>query len=203
MTTAGNTQTTTPTSNAQLCVDHPATRTECDAMATNPPTLPGNTTRRKNLSHTGLLGLLCVLGCAAGPLAIGGVTAATVASATTTTAAVSRAAPISITMAAHTLTLSTHTAPHGVISFVLANPTTVAHEIDIVKTLLAPGALPTKTNGQFNEHTTQARVVKEAVKIKPGATRTFTARLAAGHYVVVDNLPGHYHDGEASDLTIT
>lgn len=106
-------------------------------------------------------------------------------------------------MAAHAFTLSADNAPAGVVTFVLANPSTVAHEIDIVRTVLAPTALPTKPNGQFNEHTTQARVVKEAVKIKPGATRTFTARLAAGHYVLVDNLPGHYHDGEATNLTIT
>lgn len=125
------------------------------------------------------------------------------ASATTTTAASKRQAPLNITMAEHTLTLSLHTAPHGVVTFVLGNPSTVPHEIDIVKTLLAPNALPTKPNGQFNEHTAQARVMKEAVKVKPGTTRTFTARLAAGHYVIIDNLPGHYHDGEATDLTIT
>ena len=106
-------------------------------------------------------------------------------------------------MAAHTLMLSPHTAAHGVVTFVVANPSKVAHEIDIVRTLLAPNALPTKSNGQFNEHTAQARVVKEAVKVKPGATRTFTAQLAPGHYVIVDNLPGHYHDGEAADLTVT
>ena len=129
--------------------------------------------------------------------------AASATNATTTTATSTRQAPITITMAAHALTLSSHTARAGVVTFVLANPSTVAHEIDIVRTVLAPMALPTKTNGQFNEHTTQARVVKEAVKIKPGATRTFTARLAAGHYVIVDNLPGHYHAGEATDLTIT
>ena len=125
------------------------------------------------------------------------------ASATTTTVAPKLQAPLNITMAEHTLTLSLHTAPHGVVTFVLGNPSTVAHEIDIVKTLLAANALPTKPNGQFNEHTAQARVVKEAVKVKPGTTRTFTARLAAGHYVILDNLPGHYHDGEATDLTIT
>ena len=128
--------------------------------------------------------------------------AAVASGATTTTVASTQQTPVKITMAAHALTLSTQTATHGVVTFVIANPSAVGHEIDIVQTVLASTALPTKPNGQFNEHTTQARVVKEAVKIKPAATRTFTARLAAGHYVIVDNLPGHYHDGEAADLTI-
>ena len=108
-----------------------------------------------------------------------------------------------ITMGSHSLTLSQTSAPSGVVSFTLANPSTVAHEIDIVRTALTAMNLPKKPSGQFNEHTPQAKVVKEAVKVRPGATRAFTAHLTTGHYVVIDNLPGHYRDGEAVDLTIT
>ena len=128
--------------------------------------------------------------------------AASATDATTATAKSTRHAPVTITMAEHALTLSSHTAPAGVVTFVVFNPSPVAHEIDIVRTQLGPTALPTKPNGQFNEHTKQARVVKEAVKIKPGASRTFTARLTAGHYVIVDNLPGHFRYGEATEFTI-
>ncbi len=37
----------------------------------------------------------------------------------------------------------------------------------------------------------------------PGTTRTFTAKLTPGSYVIVDNLPGHYRAGEAAALKIT
>ncbi len=120
-----------------------------------------------------------------------------------TAAKAKKPSPITITVGENTLTMSSPTASAGVVTFVLSNPSKLDHEIDIVKTLLAPTALPTKPNGQFKERAKELRVVKEAVKIKPGATRTFTAKLAAGHYVVVDNLPGHYKDGEATDLTVS
>ena len=64
-------------SNADLCVvDGSCKDAECGCTTTKPPNAPDDTTRRKTLSRTGILGLLCVLGCAAGPLAIGGVAAA-------------------------------------------------------------------------------------------------------------------------------
>lgn len=122
---------------------------------------------------------------------------------TTTTHPAAKPSSITITMGDHSLALSHTSAPHGIVSFTLANPSSIAHEIDIVRTVLTATKLPTKPSGQFNEHTPQARVVKEAVKIGVRATRTFTAQLSAGHYVLVDNLPGHYRDGEAVDLTIT
>ena len=87
--------------------------------------------------------------------------------------------------------------------FALVNPDTTAHEVDIVRTALPPTSLPTKASGQSNEGTTQAGVVKEAVKVGPRRSRTFTARLSMGSYVIVDNLPGHYRAGETVALTIT
>lgn len=121
----------------------------------------------------------------------------------TTTQPAVTASSIMITMGDHSVTLSQTSVPHGVVSFTLTNPSSVPHEIDIVRTVLAATKLPTKPSGQFNEHTPQAKVVREAVKIKAGATRTFTAQLTSGHYVLVDNLPGHYKAGEAVELTIT
>ena len=68
----------TSISNAELCVvDRSCTDTECGCATANRPTPPDDTTRRKTFSRAGIVGLLCVLGCAAGPLAIGGVAAAT------------------------------------------------------------------------------------------------------------------------------
>lgn len=91
----------------------------------------------------------------------------------------------------------------GPIVFRLVNPDKTMHEIDIVRTALRPSGLPVKASGQFNEHTSQARVVTEAVKAQPGRSQTFTARLTPGSYVIVDNLPGHCHAGEAVALNVT
>ena len=47
----------------------------CTSASTSDSTPDGDKARRKTLSRAGIVGLLCVLGCAAGPLAIGGVAA--------------------------------------------------------------------------------------------------------------------------------
>ncbi len=38
--------------------------------------------------------------------------------------------------------------------------------------------------------------------LKPGETRTFTLNLAAGHYVLVCNLAGHYQMGMRAPFTV-
>ena len=114
-----------------------------------------------------------------------------------------RTSPITITVLTGSITLSQASAPAGLVSFKLVNSDTIAHEVDIVRTRLGAKNLPVKPSGQFNERTPQAKVVKEAVKVAARATRSFSTRLAADSYVVLDNLPGHYHSGEATVLTIT
>ena len=125
-------------------------------------------------------------------------TAVGTASAATTTPPV----PVKITVTTKTIIVSPAMSASGTVVFNVVNPDKTVHEIDIVRTTLDPAKLPIKASGQFNEHTPQARVVKEAVKVLPGATRTFTAILTPGSYVIVDNLPGHYRAGEAAALKI-
>ena len=110
---------------------------------------------------------------------------------------------VTITATTGHISLSTDRSPSGTVAFKLVNPDKVMHEIDIVRTTLDRANLPIKASGQFDEHTPKARVVKEAVKAQPGTTRTFTARLTPGTYVIVDNLPGHYHSGESAAFTTT
>ena len=67
-----------PASNGQACaVDQSCTDTGCGCTTTNHATANHDTPRRKTLGRAGIVGLLCVLGCAAGPLAIGGLAAVT------------------------------------------------------------------------------------------------------------------------------
>ena len=67
-----------PASAGTTCaIDQSSTETGCGCATTKHPTPADDTPRRKTLSRVGILGLLCVLGCAAGPLAIGGLAAVT------------------------------------------------------------------------------------------------------------------------------
>lgn len=127
---------------------------------------------------------------------------AVVISAPTAVSAVSKANAVEITIKDHVVAMSSPTAKAGLITFRLTNGDATLHEIDFVLTTLGPTALPVKTNGQFDEHAKGVKVVKEAVKVRAGATRLFTATLRPGSYVLVDNLPGHYKNGEAIALTV-
>ena len=70
-----NTSPATSASSAELCVvDRSCTPTGCDGATTDHTTPHDATPRRKRFRRAGMVGLLCVLGCATAPLAIGGVT---------------------------------------------------------------------------------------------------------------------------------
>lgn len=66
-------------SNGGVCAtDQPgAEGTGCGRTTTNQTAARDDMPRRKTLSRAGIVGVLCVLGCAAGPLAIGGLAAVT------------------------------------------------------------------------------------------------------------------------------
>ena len=63
----------------QSAVDRSRTDTGCGctSVSTTDSTPAGDKPRRKTLGRAGIVGLLCVLGCAAGPLVIGGAAAVT------------------------------------------------------------------------------------------------------------------------------
>ena len=65
--------TSKPASAGTTCaIDQTCTVTGCGCTTDKHPAPPDDTARRKTLSPAGIVGLLCMLGCAAGPLAIGG-----------------------------------------------------------------------------------------------------------------------------------
>ncbi len=146
-------------------------------------------------SYVALVGALSLAG-------FGGFGIPNVANGASTTTTTKPQAPTVVTIKGNAITVSPATASAGKVSFVLLNPEKVSHELDIVKTDFAANGLPKKKNGQFDERAKGVKVVKEAVKIKGGATKNFTVTLSAGSYVLVDNLPGHYGQGEAVAFTV-
>jgi len=99
----------------------------------------------------------------------------------------------------------------GKITFVVKNAGTMEHEMIVLKTDTPFDQLPVADAGDPPAPvTTGANKVDEAdnmaetgdPNLKPGETRTFTATLAAGHYVLVCNLAGHYQMGMRAPFTV-
>jgi len=102
-------------------------------------------------------------------------------------------------------------APAGDITFRVKNLGTVEHEMIILKTDTPFDQLPVADAGDPPAPvTTGADKVDEANNVgetgdpnlQPGDTRTFTANLTAGNYVLVCNLGGHYQMGMRAPFTV-
>ncbi|HEX9416672.1 MAG TPA: hypothetical protein VF895_08220 [Gaiellaceae bacterium] len=85
----------------------------------------------------------------------------------------------------------------GSVTFVVHNKGKLKHEFVVVKTNRAPGKLPLK--GQVAKLTGVKGLIKP---FKPGQTKKLTVKLAAGKYVLLCNLPGHYKFGQYAGFTV-
>ena len=103
-------------------------------------------------------------------------------------------------------------APAGPITFRVRNAGTMEHEMIVLKTDTPFDQLPVADAGDPPAPVkTGANKVDEANNVgetgdpnlKPGETRTFTVTLAAGKYVLVCNLAGHYQMGMRAAFTVT
>lgn len=85
----------------------------------------------------------------------------------------------------------------GKVTFTVANDGAVTHEYVILKTPTPAAKLPF-SGGRASE----AGNVGETGDLAPGATKTLSLTLKAGHYAIICNLPGHYKGGMYTDLTV-
>jgi Sulfocyanin (SoxE). len=73
------------------------------------------------------------------------------------------------------------------------------HEFVVLKTDVQAADLPlTKSEVTEDDYTSMG----EVAELQPGASGTMTATLAAGHYAIICNLPGHVSQGMAIDFTV-
>jgi caa(3)-type oxidase subunit IV len=113
-------------------------------------------------------------------------------------AAVSTA--VGVTEHEFAITLAAAEAPAGQVKFEISNSGAVAHNIYVIKTDLAPDKLPV-AGGTVD--TSQVEVVAPtSADVAPGSTATVTANLAAGNYVLVCQVPGHYQLGMHAAFTV-
>lgn len=82
------------------------------------------------------------------------------------------------------------------------------HELVVIKTDLAPDALPTDDTGLVDEAGAGIEVIGEIAEFPPGESRSAKFDLAAGSYVLICNVfeeaeqESHYRNGMHTGLTV-
>ncbi|GBD21628.1 hypothetical protein HRbin28_02079 [bacterium HR28] len=92
--------------------------------------------------------------------------------------------------------------PAGKVRFVAKNVGQLEHELIVLKTELAADQLPYNEKEQKAEEEQAGQVLGEIEpdELPPGKSAEMTLDLAAGHYVLLCNLPEHYKNGMRIDF---
>ncbi len=83
------------------------------------------------------------------------------------------------------------------------------HELVVIRTDLAPDALPTNDNGSVNEEGEGVEAIDEIPEFAPGETQSLTVDLEAGAYALICNVyteseqESHYQEGMRVAFTVT
>lgn len=101
------------------------------------------------------------------------------------------AATVKVTMTEWKMRVAPGKAAAGKVMFVVNNAGKKRHEFVVIKTNLAPTALPVK-----NSRASEKGHVGEIERVEPGATKMLTLNLASGKYVLICNFRNHYTRGQ-------
>ena len=113
-----------------------------------------------------------------------------------------QATTVQVTLQQFSVAANPSSAPVGPIDFVASNAGSISHELVIIRTDLAPGALPV-VGSQVDENGAGVQVIDEIPPFAPGTQQTASANLASGAYVLICNLPSHYEAGMRTGFTVT
>jgi uncharacterized cupredoxin-like copper-binding protein len=105
----------------------------------------------------------------------------------------------------YTFTLDKSSAPAGAVVFNIENAGELVHEFELVKTDAAADELPAKKDNKDKADVEAGggEELGEVEDIEPGAKTEFgVADLEPGKYLIVCNLPGHYHQGMVLPFTV-
>jgi uncharacterized cupredoxin-like copper-binding protein len=103
---------------------------------------------------------------------------------------------VPVSLKEFTITPNATTAAAGKVTFNVKNDGTVTHEFVVLKTDKPAGSL---LKGNKADETGN---VGETGDLAVGASKSITLNLAAGHYALICNLPGHYKAGQHTDFTV-
>ncbi|HXG36300.1 MAG TPA: hypothetical protein VNL15_04965, partial [Dehalococcoidia bacterium] len=94
---------------------------------------------------------------------------------------------------------ASQSAPADTVSFSVTNKGATVHNFKVIKTDLAPDRLPIR---QAQADESQLEVVASIPEFVAGQTREVSAQLAAGKYVLICNVGGHYQLGMRAGFTV-
>jgi uncharacterized cupredoxin-like copper-binding protein len=115
--------------------------------------------------------------------------------------------PVEVVLAEYLLVADTRSVPAGDVTFTLRNSGSVYHNMLIIKTDLAPDALPTEDDGSVDEYADSLDVVDSVPDLAPGEGDAITTTLDPGAYVlvcnIVDDQGAHYGHGMRAAFRVT
>jgi uncharacterized cupredoxin-like copper-binding protein len=109
-------------------------------------------------------------------------------------------ATLTATLKDNTIQLDQPSAPSGTVTFKVVNAGTVMHSLILLKTDVPHDklALDPKDASKVDP----VGLLRETGQIGIGQTKEFSAKLAAGNYVLVCNEPAHYQIGMHLGFTV-
>jgi uncharacterized cupredoxin-like copper-binding protein len=109
---------------------------------------------------------------------------------------------VTVTMTDNSLQPSVGSVVGGQVTFTVTNNGTMEHELVVLKTDLAPNALPLQPDATAIEDSTGVHHSGELASLQPGETKTLTLNLTPGEYVLLCNFPEHYLAGMYGGLNV-
>ena len=104
-----------------------------------------------------------------------------------------------VDMKEYSITLSVPTIKAGTIKFGIRNNGTMVHDFDLYKTDMPFDKLPTDGG---TAKVKMDGLVKQMINISAQRSTTLSADLAAGNYVIICNVAGHYQLGMRAALKV-
>ena len=99
---------------------------------------------------------------------------------------------LTVDMKEYSITLSAPTIKAGVVKIGIRNLGTMVHDFDLIKTDLPFDKLPIDGGSAKAK---EDGLVRQMLNISPNRVTTIEASLAAGNYVILCNVAGHYQLG--------
>lgn len=120
-------------------------------------------------------------------------------------------AAVNVTLTEWAVVLDKSSVPAGNVSFHVTNAgTQFKHEFVVIKTDLAPDALPADSTGKVDEESSDLDFIGEVEELEIGASEDASFDLTAGKYVLICNIveaagghESHYNQGMRVAFTVT
>lgn len=101
----------------------------------------------------------------------------------------------------NSIAVSQASAGAGLVTFTIVNAGSVIHSVQLLKTDLPHDKIPGDPKDPSRAQA--VGLLRDTGDIPPQGTKEFSAKLAAGSYVLVCNQPGHYLVGMHVAFTVT